>query len=84
MNYSPDSVYYCNNNDNLELSNRIYERNLPSQQIKPYFDVRPSSSKYASMPIVELKNTNHQVSLNDILQLFLLIYRHVCRCLLGF
>jgi len=65
MNYSPDSVYYCNNNDNLELSNRIYERNLPSQQIKPYFDVRPSSSKYASMPIVELKNTNHQVSLKE-------------------
>lgn len=65
MNYSSDSVYYCNNNDNLELSNRIYERNLPSQQIKPYFDARPSSSKYASMPIVELKNTNHQVSLKE-------------------
>ena len=67
MNYSPDSIYYCNNNDNLELSNKIYERNLPSQKIKPYFDARPSSSKYATMPIIELKNTNHQVSLKEYL-----------------
>lgn len=47
MNYSKNDIYYCNNNRNLELSNRIYERNIPSNQIKPSINVRPSSTKYS-------------------------------------
>ncbi len=62
MNYSN---YYCNNERNLELSNRMYNRNIPSSNLKPSFNVRPSSSKYSMLPIVEPKNTNYKVSLKE-------------------
>jgi hypothetical protein len=38
---------------------RIYDRNIPSQVLQPYFTIRPASSKYAYFPIVEPhKETN--------------------------
>ena len=65
MNYSKNDIYYCNNNRNLELSNRIYERNIPSNQIKPSINVRPSSTKYSILPVVDMKKTQHYVSLKE-------------------
>ena len=65
MNYSPDSIYYCNNNDNLELSNKIYERNLPSHNMKPNINTRPVMTKYSTLPVVDRKKTDHQVSLKE-------------------
>ena len=32
---------------------RIYDRNLPSQMLQPYIDVRPVMTKYSYLPIVD-------------------------------
>lgn len=36
-----------------ETNNRIYDRNLPSQMLQPYIDVRPVMTKYSYFPIVD-------------------------------
>jgi len=47
---------YSNNHDRLgEINTRISERNIPSSSLRPAFDVRPISSKYAMMPILETR-----------------------------
>lgn len=40
------------NNHNTQNS-RIYERNIPSQPLQPYIDVRAVSTKYSYLPIVD-------------------------------
>ena len=45
---------YTNHHDRLgEINERISERNIPSTALRPAFNVRPLSSKYAMMPILE-------------------------------
>ena len=41
-----------------ELNQRISSRNIPSNQLQAQFDIRPVSSKYAKMPIVD-RHENH-------------------------
>lgn len=36
-----------------ETNNRIYDRNIPSQMLQPYIDVRPVMTKYSYLPIVD-------------------------------
>ena len=36
-----------------EINSRIYERNIPPSTLQPYLDVRPASTKYSLLPIVE-------------------------------
>jgi hypothetical protein len=36
-----------------QTNERIYDRNIPSQMLQPYLDVRPVMTKYAYFPIVE-------------------------------
>jgi hypothetical protein len=48
-----NGLYYCNLDRNLELDNRIYERNIPSAQLQPSFSIRPVSTKYDLMPIFD-------------------------------
>jgi hypothetical protein len=36
-----------------DTNQRIYSRNIPSQMLQPYLDVRPAMSKYSYFPIVE-------------------------------
>jgi hypothetical protein len=36
-----------------ESNTRIYQRNLPSQLLQSYIDVRPASTKYSLLPIVD-------------------------------
>jgi len=49
---------YTNHHDRLgEINSRISERNIPSTGLRPAFDVRPLSSKYAMMPILETRPT---------------------------
>ena len=36
-----------------DTNQRIYSRNIPSQMLQPYLDVRPTMSKYSYFPIVE-------------------------------
>jgi hypothetical protein len=47
---------YTNHHDRLgEINSRISERNIPSAALRPAFDVRPISSKYATLPILETR-----------------------------
>ena len=42
-----------------KMNNRIFDRNLPSQQLQPYLNSRPVLTKYAIMPIIDFrKETN--------------------------
>jgi hypothetical protein len=42
-----------------ETNTRIYDRNIPSQMLQPYIDVRPVMTKYSYFPIVDpRKNIN--------------------------
>ena len=36
-----------------QTNNRIYDRNVPSQMLQPYLDVRPVMTKYSYLPIVD-------------------------------
>ena len=42
-----------------QTNTRIYDRNIPSQMLQPYLDVRPVMTKYSYFPIVDpRKNIN--------------------------
>ena len=44
---------FCKTDRVEELNNRIYTRNVPSQQLQAQYDIRPVSTKYAIMPIYD-------------------------------
>ena len=46
-------LFLCNNKRTVELDNRIYERNIPSTSLQPQFSIRPVSTKYNIMPILD-------------------------------
>jgi hypothetical protein len=53
----------CNQQVNVskihqETNSRIYDRNIPSQMLQPYLDVRPVMTKYTHFPIVEPRKSN--------------------------
>ena len=48
-----DGVYYCNKERTDELSRRIASRNIPSSPLQPQYSVRPISTKYDMMSIVD-------------------------------
>lgn len=37
------------------MNSRAYNRNVPSQPLQPYLEARPVSTKYATMPIIDLR-----------------------------
>jgi hypothetical protein len=43
----------CNSKIQQETNTRIYDRNIPSQMLQPYIDVRPVMTKYSYFPIVD-------------------------------
>jgi len=43
----------CNLERNVELDNRIFERNVPSAPLQPNFSIRPVSTKYAILPMYD-------------------------------
>ena len=46
-------VYLCNLDRTLELSQRIAARNVPSAPMQASFGIRPVSTKYALMPVLD-------------------------------
>ena len=36
-----------------KMNQELYERNIPSAPLQPYLDVRPVSTKYSILPIVD-------------------------------
>lgn len=51
---NPNSVYNIHEQTNM----RIYDRNVPSQILQPYINVRPVMTKYSYMPIVDPRKEN--------------------------
>ena len=47
------SFYVCQQNRRTALSDRMYERNLPSQSLQMQFDPRPVSTRYQKMPTTD-------------------------------
>ena len=43
----------CVSSIHTQTNNRIYDRNLPSQMLQPYLNVRPVMTKYSHFPIVD-------------------------------
>jgi hypothetical protein len=43
----------CNSKIQEQTNTRIYDRNIPSQMLQPYLDVRPVMTKYSYFPIVD-------------------------------
>lgn len=43
----------CVSDIHKQTNNRIYDRNIPSQMLQPYLDVRPVMTKYSYFPIVD-------------------------------
>ena len=41
-----------------EMNQKLYERNVPSQNLQPYLDVRPVMTKYSYFPIVDPRKKN--------------------------
>lgn len=48
-----NGAYYCNLGRNMELSQRMAERNIPSAPLQPQFGIRPVSTKYALLPVID-------------------------------
>jgi hypothetical protein len=51
-----DGVYFCNQDRDKELNNRIAARNIPSQPLQPQFSLRPVPTKYTKLPIVDQRS----------------------------
>ena len=53
-----------------EMNKKIYERNIPSNQLQPYLDVRPVMTKYSYLPIVdprrEINTKMEDLNANDL------------------
>jgi hypothetical protein len=52
------TTQYLQNNECVskiheQTNTRIYDRNIPSQLLQPYLDVRPVMTKYSYFPIVD-------------------------------
>ena len=47
--------YNTASNMQQTMNDKIYDRNLPSQMLQPYFDARPVMTKYALMPIIDTR-----------------------------
>ena len=48
-----DGVYYCQQSRTEALNERLYMRNVPSRQLQPNFSMRPVSTKYDCMSIMD-------------------------------
>ena len=51
--YPLNNSYPCVSSIHQETNTRIYDRNIPSQMLQPYLDVRPVMTKYSHFPIVD-------------------------------
>jgi hypothetical protein len=53
MNNPYNESHICNSKIHEQTNTRIYDRNIPSQVLQPYLDVRPVLTKYSYLPIVD-------------------------------
>ena len=48
-----NGCYSCKYDQVDENNERIYDRNIPSSMLKPQYSIRPVSTKYTMMPILD-------------------------------
>lgn len=53
MNYNNNMKQECVSEIHNTTNRRIYDRNIPSQMLQQYVDVRPVMTKYSYLPIVD-------------------------------
>jgi hypothetical protein len=53
-----DGVYICNTERTQQLSDRIYERNIPSEPLKPELSPRPQQTKFTVLGREQPTNPN--------------------------
>lgn len=74
MNNPYKEGHICNSAIHEETNKRIYDRNIPSQLLQPYVDVRPVLTKYSYFPIVdprrELKTPMEQLPTYNVHKVF--------------
>ena len=51
MSNAVQGVYYCNQYRTLQLSNRMYERNVPGVPLQMNYETRPVDTKFKVFPI---------------------------------
>jgi len=54
-----EGVYYCNDDRVQELNQRISTRNIPSSALEPAYSIRPVSTKYAYLPILDVRKPSN-------------------------
>jgi hypothetical protein len=62
---SQNNCENTNSNKQIRMNNMLYDRNVPSSVLQPYLDVRPVSTKYSYLPIVDprkIVKTNLQIA----------------------
>ena len=52
-------VYYCNQYRTLQLSNRMYERNVPGVPLQMNYDTRPVDTKFKVFPILDCRTPSY-------------------------
>ena len=50
-------VYICNDGRLDEMNNKMYERNIPSANLQPQYSIRPTSTKYGYMQILDQRRS---------------------------
>ena len=57
---SNNSNQLCNLERTDEINNRIFNRNIPYEQMQPVFDIKSQPTKYVKLPIIDnhTQNTN--------------------------
>lgn len=53
-----DGLYYCNQNRTQELSDRMFQRNVPEQYMQMYFSPRSVETRQVHMPILDCHKKN--------------------------
>ena len=48
-----NGLYTCNHERVDEINNRMSDRNLPSNSLQPQYSIRPVSTKYGYMQILD-------------------------------
>lgn len=48
-----EGLYTCNHGRVDEVNTRIADRNIPSKGLQPQYSIRPTSTKYGYMPILD-------------------------------
>lgn len=65
MNGVVDGVFFCQNNRTTQLSERMYARNIPSEQLSMTYGPRPVPTRYVLMPMLDCRKPTNVPCLRE-------------------